>query len=490
MMQKNHSRRGFIGRIASVCTLAVVATLKTGSVFASNIVAGLSRITGDVIGRSNSRYEALRAAMVWYLHKNERYPDALVIAKSEQDVIAAVNFAREHNLKIAIRNTGHHITQAALRQGGLLLDLSALNQIEVDPQAMVAWVQPGVRSQPFMDALEKQGLAFPAAHTAEVGMGGYLLGGGIGWNIPQWDLACRSVLEVEIITANGQKVIASESENAELLWAARGAGPGFFGVVTRFKLKLFPLPKNIVKSTYIVPDSALRTTSRELDRLYQNRDERVEILAVLKHSADIPGMPEDGIACVVNYFAFVDTMDEAIGLLKPFAEGEIPKKALIKKENATISISETYEGQRMTDATSPFRTSVENFWSDEPVKAFHTLAERLRSTPSKRSFSITTWGLNIKKRDDTSVPFFADHYFTFDLLADEASHVEENYAWVAETVKATAPFTKGRYINETESRRHPEHIQQCFTPDGWARMVRLRRKYDPSGVFHSYLVSD
>jgi FAD/FMN-containing dehydrogenase len=489
MSNSANTRRLFLKRLGALLATGGLL-VKTPLAAASRLIGDLGKIAGEVIARSHEQYELWRTSMVWYMRKDKRYPDLIVRAKTDQDVIEAVNHARENRLKISVRSTGHHITRVALREGGLLLDVSELNNIEVDPDAREAWVQPGVRSQVFMDAIGEHGLAFPAAHTAEVGLGGYLLGGGLGWNLPEWDMACRNVIEAEIVTADGKKVLASETENQELLWAVRGAGPGFFGVVLRYKLRLFPLPKNIVKTIYILPDEELETVSSELNRLSRDKDDKLEILAVLKHSEDIPGMPKEGIACIVSVFAFVDTHEEAMQLLKPFAESKLREKAIVKKENRVLSIPESYEGQRVTDQTSLFRTSVDNMWTDEPVKAFHIIAERLRSSPDTRDFSITAWGFSVKDRDDTAVPRFADNYFAFYMLANDESDVEPNYEWIAKTCEELQPITKGRYINETETRRLPDHVKECFSPQGWERLQVLRKKYDPSGVFHGYLVTE
>ena len=127
-----------------------------------------------------------------------------------------------------------------MRDGGLLLDLSRLTAVEVDAEAMTASVQPGCRGDALVAALAEHDRFFPAGHCPGVGLGGYLLQGGYGWNGRVHGPACMSVEAIDVVTAEGEPVRADAQQNSDLLWAARGAGPGFFGVVTRFHLRLQP----------------------------------------------------------------------------------------------------------------------------------------------------------------------------------------------------------------------------------------------------------
>jgi len=133
----------------------------------------------------------------------------------------------------------------------MLLDLSQLREVSIDPTSRTATLQPGVTSRELASALAEHELAFPVGHCGHVGLSGFLLSGGLGWNAGVWGPACLSITGVEVVTADGQLTWADEGRNAELFWAARGAGPGLCAVVTRFHLKLYPLPKAIVSSTYV-----------------------------------------------------------------------------------------------------------------------------------------------------------------------------------------------------------------------------------------------
>ncbi len=488
-MNTASTRRGFLGRLVRG-TAVLFGMLHAPLVYAQHVAAGLSRIKGKIIRRGDSNYELWRASMVWYLVKPRRYPDLIVRAQSEQDVIEAINYARENQLKVSVRSTGHNPARAVLRNGGMLIDLSRLREVEIDAHERTAWIQPGIRSEEFTELTRQRGMAFPAAHTGIVGMGGYLIGGGLGWNMPEWDVACRSILDAEIITADGRQVSAIADQNDDLLWAVRGAGPGFFGAVVRYKLKLFPLPRAITKSKYLIPVRQLPAVIDALYDLVGVKDKRLEVLAVVGRFAPPDKPPEQrDLQCAVSVVAFADTRDDTRSLLAPVDDSPLAGMSLIKQERVQMTYPELYAGQS-TDHSSPKRTAVENIWTDEPGKALSILAKRLQETPppSPHCFALSAWGINPAKQDATACLYSAaDHYVSWYLMADEEAHVAQNYAWMDDAVEVMRPLAKSRYINEIDPRRYPHHVSECFTDASWQRLSALRQKYDPGEVFHSYL---
>jgi FAD/FMN-containing dehydrogenase len=171
------------------------------------------RISGKVVHRGDHAYEQVRRAPGWNEIKPERYPDLIVQVASEDDVIEAVNFARAQHMKIGIRGGGHNWCAAALQEGSILLDLSRLNQVEIDPEARVASAEPVVTNRYLAKQLAKYGLAFPVGHCPCVPLSGFILSGGLGWNAGEWGISCFSLLSVDVVTADGSLLTASETEN-------------------------------------------------------------------------------------------------------------------------------------------------------------------------------------------------------------------------------------------------------------------------------------
>jgi FAD/FMN-containing dehydrogenase len=249
----------------------------------------LPDVQGKVISREDSNYEIWRQSMHWHRSKPDRYPDMIVQAQSVDDVLAAVKYAAKNKYKIAVKSGGHNSTGAALRDGGMLLDIAPLNEIKIDTANQIASIQPGVKSIQLVTEAQSQGLSFPVPHCPSVGLSGFVMGGGIGWNYSHTGgMSCFSIDSAQVVTAEGKLVTASANENSDLLWAIRGAGPGFFGVVTRLNLRLYPLPKAIHASSYILSLDDLGIVTKSMDDLVNKKDNKVELLALLAHNPAAP----------------------------------------------------------------------------------------------------------------------------------------------------------------------------------------------------------
>jgi FAD/FMN-containing dehydrogenase len=431
-------------------------------------------------------------SMVWHKSKPDRYPDIIIRARSEQDVIAAVKFAAQNKLKVTTRSGGHNATGASLRDGGVLIDLSSLNDVQVDVATQIASIQPAARSLQLLTAAQEKGLSFPVPHCPSVGMSGFVLGGGIGWNYAhRGGVASFSVDAADVITADGNRVLARVDQNPDLLWAVRGVGPGFFGAVTRLHLKLYPAPKAILASSYIHPLDGLANVTSALDNLMEIKDGRVEVLALLLHSPDAPpeAPAEEAKICFVSAFAFADSADEARALLAPFAESPLAKNSAAKVENQEFSYEKLYDRFFSLDVSAGrmARYAVDNVITDEAGKTLHALADHFRRTPSPHNHVLAAYGMNLKSRDDACFSSIGDHYVGCFAIWDKEEDDALNFPWLDQTLPLMDPFAKGHYVNEVEARLHPERIRLCFSDANWKRLQELRRKYDPNGVFHTYL---
>lgn len=484
-------RRDVLRYLSALGVTGTVGQLYSGSLFARSDEAaqGLDRlVAGEVVNRSDDQYEAWRNSMVWHMRKPARYPDAIIRARSEQDVISAVKYATDNGLKVSARSSGHNSTGAALRDGGLLIDLALLRDVEIDAGRKTARVQPALWSEQLVREAGNHGLAFPAAHCPTVALGGYLLGGGAGWNHAHWgSVACYSIISADVILAGGRKVIASPDSHPDLYWAVRGVGPGFFGIVTRFELQLYPMPGVIYTSMYITPLDELQSVVDSLDELNRVKDERVEILVLLMHDPQAPGDTPHSEAkvCMVGVQAFADTETEAKTMLAPFANSELASASVFKMEQQPSSFARLYNPENVDSGIG--RYAVDNIWTDEPGRALLSLADHFRNTPSARTHVLCSYGVKAELRDDACFSRIADHYVASYLLWNDAEHDEANHAWLKQTNDLLQLYSKGTYINEIEATLFPERIRSCFSDESWTRLAELRRKYDPDSVFHSWL---
>lgn len=490
MNRFNSSRRDVLKRFASGTVVGALGSLYSLSASSADNVSP-PKVNGPVIRKGDADYESWRQAMVFHRSKPDRYPDMIVQAHSVEDVQSAVRYAAKNGLKVTTRSGGHNATGSSLRDGGICLDLSTLNEVRIDDARQIALTQPGVKSAQLAAQAGARGLSFPVPHCPTVGIGGFVMGGGIGLNYTSRDgFAALSIEAAEVVTPDGELVLASRDENPDLYWAVRGAGPGFFGVVTRFHLQVYPTPKGILTSSYILPLDEVETMTAELDRIQESTDERVEVLAALMHNPAAPAdaAPEDSKIFFVTAFAFGDTHAESRELLAPFARSVLPRESLEKVEYEQLSFTQLYKffSPDMPGGAHG-RYAVDNVLTDEPGKIFIGAAEHFRSTPSPLNHVLGAYGMNLEQRDDSCLSWSARHYVgTFIIWQDEADD-ERNFAWLEGAIKVMDRHRQGRYINEVEARTHPERIRECFSAENWQKLADVRREYDPDGVFHNYL---
>ncbi|HNE28966.1 MAG TPA: FAD-dependent oxidoreductase, partial [Saprospiraceae bacterium] len=202
-------------------------------------------IKGRLLRRTDAGFEAAVLDTLFNKQPLDRMPDLLAEPMDVDDIITVIRYARSAGKKISICSGGHSWSANHVRNDSVLISMTHFNRYEVDKANMRATAGPAVGGSVLLSALMKQDLFFPAGHCKGVCIGGYLLQGGFAWNGRKLGMACESVIGYDIVTAEGELVHASETENADLFWAARGAGGGFFGVVVRFHLRLYPRPKYI-----------------------------------------------------------------------------------------------------------------------------------------------------------------------------------------------------------------------------------------------------
>lgn len=490
MTNNSGTRRHFLHRLLVLGGAAAASLLHAPVSFCREIGAQLSRIKGRIILRADPDYPLWWSSMSWYLFKPPRFADLIVRAKSDQDIQDALAYARENKLKVTVRSGGHNPAKAVLRNGGMLLDLSELRSVQIDAAARTAWVEPGIHSENLLAQLVEHKLDFPAAHTGVVPIGGYVIGGGLGWNMPERGIACRSILAAQVITADGSKLTASADENSDLWWAIRGCGPGFFAVVTRYKLQLYPLYPAMTKSKYLFAIDKLPQVCKSLEKVSAEKENRLEVLAVVGHfyPPDKPPAERD-LVCAVSVFAFANSSKDASELMAPWTRTGLPAQALLKSEGKVLSYEQLFAGQE-TDFSSPNRTAVENIWTDDIARGLQALAKKMQDDPppSPRCFALSGWGFSNTRVDATScVATPAEHYLSWYLMAEEESHVPLNRRWMDESVELLRPISRGRYINETDPVHYPQHVAECFSPESWKRLAKLRKQHDPHNLFFTWL---
>jgi FAD/FMN-containing dehydrogenase len=452
------------------------------------------RIRGEVVTADAPDFLAVRDQMVWNALKPDRSPDVIVRAKDEQDVVEAVNFARGNGMKVAVRGGGHSWCGLAVRHGGMTIDLSALSESWINVATGTAVIQPSISNRELARRLGEHDLAFPIGHCPTVKASGYLLNGGMSWNMGHWGPGCASVLAIEMVTADGRKITASATEHPDLFWAARGCGPGMFAVATRFHLKCYPLPKAITESTYFFSLDDLKEATDEVVALGRKMPDLVELTIFL-----IKAPPEladrcrasNGKICMVTAVAFGMTREESEAALAPLEGGSVMKRALCKRLNEPSS----FEGLAIAAGQSwpeGHRNLCENQCSKaRPSGMLMALRDKFIEAPSAKSviaFCQST-GLRdlLEPSPDMALSVEASSYGGSWAIWENAEDDAANAKWQDEIVAILKPFTSQHYIGETDIVQDPSRVRGSYSAEKWRRLEEIRSKYDPRGVFFGFL---
>lgn len=453
-----------------------------------------NRISGKVVTRSSIDFSAVRESMVWNALKPDRSPQVIVKVKNENDVVQAINFARENGLKVVVHGGGHTWCGLALRNGGMTIDLSELNALKIDPSTKTAIIQPVISNQELAHQLGCYDLAFPIGHCPTVKSSGYLLNGGMSWNMSDWGPACLSIEAIEFVTASGQMIQASAKEHSDLFWAARGCGPGMFAVATRFHLKCFPLPKGMMTSTYYYALSDLHEVVEEATAIGWKMPSCVELsIFLMKAPLELADKCKEngGKICMINAVAFAQTPEEATAALALLEQGTALKKCLFKATFEKTSFKQLGEN---AGASWPenHRNLCENQSSKaNPVDILMALRDKIIDAPSPKSLMVfcqSTGQHNlIEPHPDISLSMDATSYGGVWSIWENQEEDAANEKWHNACTDILKQFKSTPYIGETDIVQDPSRVQKAYTPEKWKRLEQIRAKYDPDGLFFGFL---
>jgi len=440
-------------------------------------------MSSDIFWRNDAGYEQARRDAVANGRKPDRFPDVIVRARTVDDVISAIRMARARDLKVGIRSGGHSWAASFLRDGGMLLDLSRMSGFSVDVDARTATVQPGVKGGDLNRALLKDRLFFPSGHCKPVSLGGFLLQGGFGWNSRLWGPACCSVIGLDIVTADGELVHASESENADLFWAARGAGPGFFGIVTSFHLRLKPRPQAMMKSDYVYPIEVLDEVLLWIRRKQPVLPLNMEPLVFVRR--DMFG--HSGPAALVTAPVLADSQEEARAALALLETCPVLDKAVMREVDIVTELDGLLQGAEDLLYPPGAHYAADNMWTNAPADALlpgmRKIAETLPPAPSHMMWML--WGPT-PPRPDMSFSMEADLYIALYGISPDEAGAAASQAWVTARMRELEHLAHGIQLADENLGARPFRF---LADSNLQRLEAIRSRRDPDGRFHSYMGS-
>lgn len=288
-------------------------------------VVDLADFTGTLILREDVSYESARVDRIFNRRlPDDRLPAAVLRAVTEHDVVLGVRLARERGWQVAVRSGGHSWAQWSIRDNALVIDLGGLEYLSYDEETGIVSASPSTKGgEVLAPFLAERGRFFVGGHCPTVGIGGFLLQGGQGWNARGWGWAAEHIEAIDVVTAQGELLRASEDENADLFWAARGSGPGFFGVVTRFHLRTRPAPAHLAHTIQAFALADFDEVMTWLHDSHHTVTDTVEIVALTRTDPDLSPDP----VLLVTAVALVGDEDEADRALAPFRTNPVLDRA-------------------------------------------------------------------------------------------------------------------------------------------------------------------
>jgi FAD/FMN-containing dehydrogenase len=371
------------------------------------------------------------------------------------------------------RGGGHQFTGIA-SQADMIIDLGSLDGLHLDVAARTARVEPAVTNLRLAAALERHGLAFPVGHCGSVPMSGYLLSGGVGWNSAEWGFACFSVTAVEVVLADGRIVTANATENADIFWAVRGAGPDFFGVVVAYHLTLQEAAKAISTAIRVFPAAAVTEVAAWAEAAMATAPACVEFTCKVAPSPDGPV-----IASMVTAFARSDAEAHAIHTA---LAADAPRALQV------IGPMPTPFGA-LYEATTPMmpegqRYAVDTLWSDAHFGAvLDRLVDDMAKAPSEASMALVVLRPNAEATPTDAA--FSCHGRIFGALYaiwEDASDDDANIRWLRASIDGVAPICTGAYVGEADLERRDRALP-TLSSEARARLASLHATHDPTGLF-------
>jgi FAD/FMN-containing dehydrogenase len=449
----------------------------------------MAQFEGTFVRKGDPRYEELRVGHVFNKRLSTQQPAAILLPASDEDIVAGIQLAAQEGLQVSVRAGGHSWASWGVREGALLVDLSSMKDMQLDPTTNVASVTPATAGAtelaPF---LADRGRFFPVGHCESVGLGGFLLQGGQGWHTRHYGWACESIEAIDVVLADGRKVRASEYENADLLWVARGAGPAFPGIITRFYLKTYELPV-MVQDTRTFRLEDLDELLAWLQRVLPELDLKVEPIIMATRLSDVPlseGVERPAGTVLIMHTTVVGTSAaEAEPLLAEFDACPVPNIGHVRTEtdipqqNALLGLQNP-QGHRWR---------VDNTWSDAPAAE---LAPKMRemwaNLPTELSWSMWYGWAPSRALPDMALSVegtgLISTYICYENAEDDEPLGEFVHGWTAELA---AKFGKGVYLGDSDFTRRPDRF---VSDENFERLQALRLEWDPDRRFCGYLIYD
>lgn len=443
-----------------------------------------AQLQGRLILPNDTDYDEARR--VWN-GMIDRYPAMIARCESVSDVIASVNFARAHDLLVSVRGGGHNVAGHATNDGGIVIDLSPMKAIEVDPERRIVHAQPGVTWGELDRATQAYGLATPGGEVSTTGIAGLTLGGGMGYLRRKYGLSADNLIAVEMITADGQLVTADDSHNSELLWGLRGGG-GNFGVVTKFSYRLHAVGPQVAGATIMYPLSKARELLHAWRSFTQTAPDEVSSAFMIWSIPPVPDFfPEElhGQSVCILDAPYAGDPQAGAAVVQPLRE--------LGESLLDLSGTQSYvEMQSAFDALAPAHIQRYYWKSLNARELTDELMDRIiahgRTRPSPQILFVIRHLGGAMGRVPAEATAFGDRSAQYNISIDstwvDPADDERNIVWTRTVWNDLRHYSDGGvYLNFPGFQEEGQALMRAQFGKNYERLVALKRRYDPTNLF-------
>lgn len=431
----------------------------------------------DIVWQDESGFRDLAYRRVFNHRRPTRTPLAVVKIHSEQDIVNAVKIANVLDVRVSVISGGHSWAAWGVRDDAILIDLGDFKTVEYhkDRQTVTATtsVTGRILNKYLIDNFQR---FFPGGHCPDVGIGGFLLQGGMGWCCRGWGWACQLIQSMRVVLHDGEVVNCSREENSDLFWLARGSGPGFPGVVVHFELATIP-QKVVLGSTYVYSIEKFKEVLDWVTKISPTTDKDVETVSVTKQD------PKTGQLVVIAHFvAFKETAEECLAELNKFETTKI-QGAIFEVFGEETSLEKEYNDQAGANPER-HRYRADNVYLKSGVDVSKVLEPCFTTVPNNKTFCLYFSMDPLTKLEDMALSMQTEHYVAVYSVTDNEKEDDKISTWLSRSFAQLEKHSEGAYLGDSD-------FQTRITPF-WARenhkkLNRLRKQFDPRKRFCGYL---
>lgn len=438
-------------------------------------------LRGTVVTPDTDNYDEVR--QIWN-GLIDKHPKLIVQCQGAADVANTVEFVNEHGIDFSIRSGGHHQAGSSLVDNGLVIDLSEMNSVHIDPDNQIARVDPGCRARDLLIEAQHYGLAAPTGSAGDVGISGSTLGGGLGWIRRKHGLGIDALRSVDVVTLDGDRITASREENEDLFWALRGGG-GNFGIVTSFEFELVELGPLVAGLGVFYPGAEAETVLKGYRELTQNAPDELTTVTLNSHIPHLPPIPDalagkDAIAVMGCYAGDIEEGQKA---LQPFRE--LSEPLLDMSEPMPYMMLHQLGTMMFPEGRNYCHHSI--FIDDLDVDVINKIISATEERPSQLC-GIGTWHLGgeISGNDAGVFPWRDKEYMIVVESNWEDGDDDEHMLWAQEIDKEFRELGGVGAYSGFSGVNHPESDQwaELVYGDNLQRLAEIKSDYDASNTLN------